>query len=1029
MLAPIAWAESFQTIEQHATGTRPVAIATADFDGDGMDDAVVVHEGTGSVPADARVLRAGQPGGVLSLDPAVYGLTVTGIPTVVKDVVTGHFDGDAFVDFAVLLDGFSLGSGVWLFPGDGAGGFASGAIIRDLALAPTALATGDLNGDGEDDFAIAHADPAPGGQVGILLSDGAGGYLPAFHLNSGPSASDVLIADLDADAHPDVTVLNPATSGGNDAVEVFWGDGAGAFPSSTVFGTDPEPKAVAAADFRGVGRLDLFVVHERLDGSGPQGSSKLRHFEHQPGRVFSSSGPITGAQCPQDVLATDLNADGSPDIALINGRVPGSQCSWSNNTGNALLWDPAAGAFVFGSTFSSGWNSRQLAAGDFDGDLAADLAVANYGTPGTPTTMNVVVDVQRDPNPSGVTIRFEDVLPGLGSGAGSSALKSYVKNGVGGGAVVGDLDNDGWPDLYLVDANGQSNLILRHRGASASFGPGGDPFDLISNHGAEATPIGATGAVIADFDNDGWNDIYVAGSVGFGAMGGCGCEPNPANPPGPDGYCRVIASSQLARMENRLYINDGPAAGGGWAGTFTDRTAAAGVIDLSTQSHPSGDVEILRGNTRAVTAADFDRDGWIDLYTGNFFMNGCGAGSNVNLGMPNGLYRNGGVDGAGVPLPYAEMASAAGVAGTLTHGDPDLSYGGSALALFAADVDGNGWVDLYVANDMDLPDGSPLYLNDGATDTGDWTASFTERAFGDGIHDKTPAGMGADVGDWNGDLRLDFAVSDGMGPQGANVGCALYEQKAAVDIVDPVAAEAEATTARAAFEHKTAIQQAAVSTVYDVVDLPNPIGAGFGWQIGWEDFDNDGDEDLHITSTKYVMDMLWRNDGVDDAGRPIFVNVGGRTFGHRTEARGAAYADFDRDGWVDVFQVNPGESARLFINTSATLPGGQPIPNPPHWLQIYPRLTVPNPSLPMAAHREAIGARIEVFADVDGDGFTEPQVRVIQAGEGASGSMSEAVARFGLGQATSASVKIFWPDGSAQRLPSVAVDQRLTVVK
>lgn len=1022
LLSSAVLAESFQTVEQHETGTRPVAIAVADFDNDGKDDSVVVHEGTAVAPADARVLMAGQSG-VLTLDPAVYGLTIPGILILVKDVVTGRFDTDAFIDFAVLVDGAALGSGVWLFSGDGTGGFTSAGIFRDLALVPTSLATGDLNGDGEDDFVVGHAAPTSGGQVGVLLSDGAGGYLSAFHLSAGPSVSDVALADLDADGHLDITALSPATSGPNDSVEVFWGDGAGAFPATVSFGTDPEPKAVAAADFRNVGRQDLFVVHQRLDGSGPQGSSKLRHFEHQPGRVFTSSGPITGAQCPLDVVATDFDNDGRADVAVINGRVPGSQCSWSNNTGTVLLWDVSSGAFDFGSTFTSGWESRQLAAGDFDGDLAADIVVANYGSVNTPTSMNVVVDVQRDPNPTGVTIRFEDVLPGLGSGSGSNALKSYVKNGVGGGAVVGDLDNDGWPDIYLVDTNGQSNVILRHRGPTASFGPGGDPFELISNHGAEATPVGATGAVIVDFDNDGWNDIYVTGSVGFSEMGGCNCEPNPANPPPPDGYCRVIQSSKVPRMENRLYINDGAAAGGGWSGTFTDRTTAAGVIDLLTQSHPSGDIEILRGNTRAVTAADFDRDGWVDIYTGNFFMNGCGGGSNVNLGMPNGLYRNAGVNGTGTPLTYVEMAAPAGVVGTLTNGDPNLSWGGSALALFAADVDGNGWVDLYVANDMDLPDGSPLYLNNGATDTGAWSGTFAERAFGNGIHDKTPAGMGADVGDWNGDLLLDFAVSDGTGPQGANVGCALYQQKPALDVGQA------ATDGTAAFADKRAIQPALVSTVFDVVDIPNPIGAGFGWQIGWEDFDLDGDEDLHITSTKYVMDMLWRNDGVDGAGRPILSNIGGRTFDHRTEARGAAYADFDRDGWIDVFQVNPNENARLFINRSGLLPGGQPIPNPPHWLQIYPRITVPNPSLPLAAHREAIGARIEVFADVDGDGFTERQVRVIQAGEGASGSMSEAVARFGLGQATTASVKIFWPDGSAQRLPSVAADQRLTVIR
>jgi hypothetical protein len=63
-------AESFQTIEQHESVTRPVAIAVADFDGDGLDDAVVVHEGSASDPATARVLLAAGSGGALALEPA-----------------------------------------------------------------------------------------------------------------------------------------------------------------------------------------------------------------------------------------------------------------------------------------------------------------------------------------------------------------------------------------------------------------------------------------------------------------------------------------------------------------------------------------------------------------------------------------------------------------------------------------------------------------------------------------------------------------------------------------------------------------------------------------------------------------------------------------------------------------------------------------------------------------------------------------------------------------------------------------------
>ncbi|GIX07593.1 MAG: hypothetical protein KatS3mg115_1996 [Candidatus Poribacteria bacterium] len=230
-------------------------------------------------------------------------------------------------------------------------------------------------------------------------------------------------------------------------------------------------------------------------------------------------------------------------------------------------------------------------------------------------------------------------------------------NSFGYGAAFFDADGDGWSDLYVA--------VTERNGQNVLFwNRGGGLFEDVTPSSGIVSD--ARGVLAADLDNDGDQDLYL--SVWDGP--------------------------------NRLYWNRGD-------GTFVDGTARSGA---GSEAHTTG-----------VAALDFDRDGWLDLYLGNYF------------GEPNQLYRNNG-DGT-----FTEVGGSAGVADE-----------GHALAVAALDADNDGWPDLFVGNDMG--NGCKLYRNNG-------DGTFSDRSAAAGIFRPFNT-MGVAVGDYDNDGWLDIAASD-----------------------------------------------------------------------------------------------------------------------------------------------------------------------------------------------------------------------------------------------------------------------------
>ena len=394
-------------------------------------------------------------------------------------------------------------------------------------------------------------------------------------------------------------------------------------------------------------------------------------------------------------------------------------------------------------------------------------------------------------------------------------------------APVGPLPPRG--RLYRNDLNAGVGGGTGGGGTGRGAGGGALRFtDVTAESGIDARGHGM-GVAAGDFDNDGRVDLYLTNL-------------------GP----------------NRLYRNEGD-------GTFADVSAASGTGDP--------------GWSVSASFVDFDRDGWLDLYVGNYLEYAFDAdpectgltGRRVHCGptsfppQADRLYRNRG-DGT-----FADVTAAA-----LGREPP-----APALGIATADFDGDGWIDIYVANDQV---DNVLWMNDG-----DGTFTNTARVSGTAVSaDGRPeASMGVDAGDFDNDGDEDLTMTH-LPREGHNLyindGGGLFEDRSA-----PSGYHA------ASFGYS-------------------------GWGTAWLDVDNDGWLDIAVANGAIEpvpgppgdplpfdeRNLLFRND----RGRRLedVTDRAGAAFALLEVSRGAAFGDVDNDGDTDVLVTNLAGPARLLLN-------------------------------------------------------------------------------------------------------------------
>jgi len=453
--------------------------------------------------------------------------------------------------------------------------------------------------------------------------------------------------------------------------------------------------------------------------------------------------------------------------------------------------------------------------------------------------------------------RFVDVTEASGLAA--------IATGYGMGVAAGDYDGDGWVDLYL--ANYGANQLLRNQG-DGTFA------DVTSATGTDDRRWSAA-ATFVDYDLDGDLDLYVANYVDFTFANHHDCF----TASGAIDYCGPL--NYDAPQPDRLLRNDGPAADG--TVRFTDVSAAAGILEA-------------RGNGLGAVAADFDGDGWPDLYV-------------ANDQVPNFLWTNL-HDGT-----FREDGLLAGCA-VNREGNAEASMG-----VVAEDVDGDGDEDLFMAHLRE--ETNTLFLNDG---TG---------------------------------LFQDLTVQSGLGP--------------------------------ASFSYTT-------------------FGAGF------LDYDNDGDLDLLVGSGAVTLiDELRQKGDPYPVHQPnqLFRNLGGLRFEDISDragpafalsevTRGIAFGDVDDDGDTDALLMNNSGPARLLVDR---------VGQDRHWLGLRV----------LHGDDDALGARAEIRAE--GVGTLWRRVRT----DGSYASVNDPRILAGLGTATKVdTARVHWR-GTVRTWRGLPADRLLTV--
>jgi hypothetical protein len=567
---------------------------------------------------------------------------------------------------------------------------------------------------------------------------------------------------------------------------------------------------------------------------------------------------------------------------------------------------------------------------------------------------------------------------------------------MGGGVGIGDFNNDGLKDIYFTGNQVSSKLYINK---------GNNTFEDITEKAGCGTTGWATGVSIVDINNDGYDDIYVC----------------------------VFGKNLLQRAANLLFINQHDL-------TFKESAAEYGLADTSY-------------STQAVFV-DYDKDGDLDMYLTNYLLSSANANTiyprdQTGRSLANDrLYRNdgfspspngGGRKGASHPV-FTDVTLAAGI--------KEDGYG---LGVVVSDFNNDNWPDIYVANDFLSND--VLWLNNR-------NGTFT-NCIARSMQHQSYSSMGADAADINNDGWPDVVTLDMMPEYNERRKLTWsvmnyeryqaersygYEPEYMRNMLQLNNGNLKDTFTPSIGGGKgEASREGAVPFFSEIGQLAGISSTDWSWSVLMADFDNDGWKDIHITNgigrdfinadfLEFSSTVMGRVSDIKaqrklineklaslhhvELGNYLYRNNGNYTFtdvsqqagvNEASMSNGAAWADLDNDGDLDLVVNNINKEAFVLIN--GTNEKDKPVTH--HSISIELKAN--------GANHHAFGAKVKVY--------TGNQVQV-QEQSPVRGYFSTVDTKllFGLGTHTYIdSIVTIWPDNTYQVLRQVAADSLLVI--